>query len=587
MVGQTVAHYKITDMLGEGGMGTVYRADDLKLDRTVALKFVLSSIGDQLNGHERLVREAKACAALNHPNITTIHDFGEDGSQSFIVMEFVEGVTLQEAIQQRSFEPEEIVAIGIQIADALDAAHAKGIIHRDLKSANVMLDASGRVKVMDFGLAKLAQSSFVTQSGATLGTAAYMSPEQVRGDELTPRSDIYSLGVVLYELATGVTPYPHAHQLAVMYAIANEEPLPPREHNASIPVALEAVIMKAMAKNPDERYASCARMVEALRSAAPAGGHAAIGSAVSTPLGGKSSVRGAKDQRSAGPRRALAAVADLPLLRMRWFRIGVPVVLLAGIVAVALVVKAPLLPMGGGSPQMTATTHYNTAISYWQEAQALEARDEEAQADARYRRARTSLQRAVELDSTSSTTWSLLASVNARLQEYEQAIAQNERAIRLDATNTEAHYNLGFALEEIGRPDRALQAYAEAVRLDSSFTEAYSALGNSLIEQGRMDEALGVLERALEKTPESDVLFLIRKNLGKAHLAAGRHQEAVPHLIESLQAEPDWPETTALLARAYESAGMDEEASLLWRRYLELETDAEKLAAARERLGER
>ncbi len=182
MIGRTVAQYKIVEKLGEGGMGAVYRAEDQKLDRTVALKFVLSSISAGLDGQERLMREAKACAALNHPNITTIYDFGEDDSSSFIVMEFVEGLTLADAIRERAFETEEVVSIGVQVADALRAAHARGIIHRDLKSANIMLDGSGRVKVMDFGLAKLADSSFVTQTGTTLGTAAYMSPEQVRGE---------------------------------------------------------------------------------------------------------------------------------------------------------------------------------------------------------------------------------------------------------------------------------------------------------------------------------------------------------------------------------------------------------------------
>lgn len=584
MIGQTLAHYRITEKLGEGGMGTVYRAEDQRLGREVALKFVLSSLGADLNGRERLMREAKACAALNHPNITTIYDLGEDGERSFIVMEFVDGVTLQEAVRERKFSTEKIVSIGTQIADALGAAHERGIVHRDLKSANIMLDANGRVKVMDFGLAKLAESSFLTQSGATLGTAAYMSPEQVRGDELTAASDIYSLGVVLYEMATGVTPYSHAHQLAVMYAVANEQPMSPRERNPEVPEALEAVIMRAMAKAPDERFASCGELAEALLEVSPAAGRAArLGTVVSARSSGRMPGDGKTNSDGhVATGGEVGASALQRVMRRRWFRVGAPVTAIAG--ALALVLLAYGGSLSGNAESTTASGYYEIGIEQWNAAQQHEARAEASEAQARYREAREALQRSIELDGGSSSVWSLLAGVSARLNQYEQAVGQNERAIELDAANTEAHYNLGYALEEMGDRERAITAYSKAIEHDSSFTEAYSALGNLLIDLERPEEALAILERALEKTPDSPAIFLVQKNIGKAHLIAGRPERAIPYLAESRVANPEWPETHALLARAYEGTGQDEDAEILWQRYIELETDPQALTAARERL---
>ena len=559
MIGQTVAQYKIVEKLGEGGMGAVYRADDLKLDRTVALKFVLAGLGDGLGGQERLMLEAKACAALNHPNITTVHDFGEHDSRSFIVMEYVEGTTLQDAIRQRSFSSEEVVAIGIQIADALGAAHAKGIIHRDLKSANIMLAASGRVKVMDFGLAKLVEGSFLTQTGTTLGTAAYMSPEQVRSDELTIRSDIYSLGVVLYELATGVTPYPHAHQLAVMYAVANEDPMPPRERNPDIPESLEAAILKAMAKDPAERFASCEEFAAALR--------------------GTAAVRGAAEPSENVAPAARSGVDRLAFTQKRWFRVGIPVIVAASLVALTLVVQGPILVgigtthVGVSPDQSRAQVHYDGGMTYFH--------------DGDFNNAVSELERAVELDPSFGSAWSALAAASVNTGNFVAAQIQSERALQLNPRDAEAHYNFAFASEEIGETARARAAYMQAVRLDSSFTAAYSALGNLMIESGTPEDAVPLLESAMANNPESEHLFLIRKNLGKAYLAMGRHEDAAQHLVESLRANPDWPESVALLARTYDAAGLREDARPLWERYVELEADEAKRAEAQERLSER
>ena len=613
MIGQTISHYKVVEKLGEGGMGAVYRAEDLKLGRTVALKFVLSTLGGGFSGQERLMREAKACAALNHPNITTIYDFGEADSVGFIVMEFVDGRTLQDALADGPLEPPKVIAIGIQIADALEVAHAKGIIHRDLKAANIMLDGSGRVKVMDFGLAKFSESSFVTQMGTTLGTAAYMSPEQVRSEELTPQSDIYSLGVVLYELATGGPPFAHAHHLAVMYAVANEDPVPPRERNPMIPAALEAVILKAMAKDASRRYATCGELSAALRAAAagtnaqtapgavtaagarmvPADGDqstsattvqsafAAGASAISRAMPGPVTQAGSADATpfTAGAETATqtkmeprASVTRLRAVRdHRWFRIGVPVIAVALVVSLGLLIGGPALLDGlvDGSPKLTASVHYDRGFALWEEA--------------RYSEARSEMQRAVEVDPSLSNAWSVLAAVSAQLGEFDRALQESEMALEVDTANTDAYYNLAYAAEELGDYARAQDALEAALRHDPSFTAAYSALGNLLIKLDRPQDAVSVLLRAVEATPDSEHLFLIHKNLGKAYIAMGRFEDAAGQLTTSTRLQPDWPETAALLAEAYQAVGRTEQADAMWQRFTELESDPEKIEAARAR----
>ena len=268
MGGKTISHYKVTGELGRGGMAVVYKAEDTKLKRFVALKFLRSDLLEDEEHKERFLREAQAAAALDHSNICTVHEIDEVEGKTFIAMAFIEGPTVKDKIAERPLKLEEALDIAIQTAHGLQAAHEKGIVHRDIKSANLMLTAQGQVKVMDFGLAQLAERSQLTKTATILGTPAYMSPEQAQRLPTDRRTDIWSLGVVIYEMVTGRLPFEGERQQAVLYAIAHDEPDPITALRVGVPVELDRIVFKAMAKSPDERYQHVEEMAVDLRSLA-------------------------------------------------------------------------------------------------------------------------------------------------------------------------------------------------------------------------------------------------------------------------------------------------------------------------------
>ena len=256
MIGQKILHYKIIEKLGEGGMGVVYLAEDTKLERKVAIKFLPRHIASNIEERERFKIEAKAAAALNHTNIATIYAIEESEDQIFIVMEYIDGVELKDKIKVGTIPVEETIKIAIQFAEGLEAAHKKGIVHRDVKSQNIMITNDGKVKIMDFGLAKIGQGGQVTKIGSTIGTAAYMSPEQSSGEDVDQRTDIWSFGVVLYEMLTVQLPFKGDYEQAVIYSILNESPEPVTAVRTGVPMELERITNKLLAKNINERYQS-------------------------------------------------------------------------------------------------------------------------------------------------------------------------------------------------------------------------------------------------------------------------------------------------------------------------------------------
>jgi serine/threonine protein kinase/lipopolysaccharide biosynthesis regulator YciM len=637
MIGQTISHYHILQKLGGGGMGVVYSARDTMLDRSVALKFLSKeALCDKLS-QERFLREARAAASLNHPNICTVHEIGEDTQgHPFIVMEFLEGDTLKNLVCARTMRTDRLLDIGIQVADALDHAHARGITHRDIKPANIFVTRAGQAKVLDFGLAKLGailavssetepsdstnrrsnvHEDTLTTPGASMGTVAYMSPEQARGEPLDSRSDLFSFGCVLYEMATGTPPFRGTTSAVIFNSIFNSNPVSPSTLNAEIPESVDVIILKALEKDRDLRYQSAAELradFKRLKRDLDSGKRSLSGkipSYVSTvpssvvPRSQNSvavlyfeNLSSAKEDEylrdgmtediiteltniknlKVFPRPALLPYRDKPVTAPQ-----------VGRELNAAYVLSGSLRRSGNRLRITAQlveTHSGHAL--WAQRfdremdDVFEVQDEIARSLAQAFRINLSPQEEQKIASKPTQNsvaydYYLRGRSYARRESLEFALQMYEQAIKLDPNFALAHAGIAYIcgiIHEVREHNpkwvvRGEAACSKALEVDPNLAEALVAQARISYSQRKHEEAIDLARRAIALKPDCEGVYNV---LGRVYFASGRFQEAAELSEKAIEANGDDYNVFIPIVNALERLGRTTELQ----RFRELEMNA-------------
>ena len=484
--GMHFAGFEIERPLGRGGMGMVFRAIDPSLDRVCALKVLYASqLGDE--ERERFVREARTCSRITHPNVVLIYSAGVEGNLPYFAMEYVEGETLKHAVAKGDVSWQDLVRWVSQVLSGLARFHDLGIVHRDLKPSNIMITADGQAKLMDFGIAHIEDDAELTRTGQILGTVHYMSPEQVRGQEATPASDVFAVGIVLYELLTRAHPFQGEDHMSVMYAIAERTPAPIATE-APIPAELRQIVRRALEKDPARRYPDAAAMDTDLR-------------ALIEPV---------------TPRSRKAGVLTLAL--------AATAVLLAGVATWVV----------GTSDRPDR----ERAIMLNEQGMDLAERDDLDGAKRLYRDA-------ILADPSAPAPWNNLAMLDAREGDLAEADSLLARAVEADPTYAVAWFNRGNVAWDRERFDEVIGHFERALEADPGLVEATIACSSFLVERGRHDEAAAMARRGLDLAPEPALAAFLHRNLARALTDLGRHDQAVEQWRQVLELGDEAQRATA------------------------------------------
>jgi tetratricopeptide (TPR) repeat protein/predicted Ser/Thr protein kinase len=555
MIGETLGHYRIVELVGRGGMGEVYRAEDLRLGRTVALKVLPAELAGRRAARERLIREARAASKLTHPNIATIYEVNEARGRVYVSMEFVEGENLTQRLQHGAPSSDEVIDIGSQVAEALDAAHGSGIVHRDVKPENILVDPEGRVKVVDFGLAfelpdpvdtqaltsDSTRSARLTRSGTTVGTIAFMSPEQVRGETPDVRADLFSLGVVLYQMITRRIPFTGPTPLAMAAAIMHDPPAPFGEAGNAHPPALREITLRCLDKDPAGRPASALHIRDALRLVEQ--GHAT--GRIRRVLG-----------RRVWRRRTVVGLGLAVLLLAAWAigfwwsRIGeaeTPARIAALEARRSYLQARSYEARGSTLHQLTlAERLFRRALEQEPGNPFLEGELARFLADFEFEYPgsepgrRDEIERlsaqAIRADPDLAPAWVARARLLLIEGDPAGALEAARRAVELDRGSPVGRIVLGDALIDSGQVEAGLAELRRAVEEGEEHIASRGRLARQLLDQGKLDEAAAEYGRLLEYAPDSPTAL---NNLAAIHLARGNYVEAIQLLKRVLQVQPD------------------------------------------------